>query len=288
MQVVIGGAFSATCKATAPLAEQNNVLFYCLSPAIRPPAGGYVFTANYHPNDLLAKMLEYFRNRGLTRMAILLGTDATGQEVDTNVQTMLAQPQLKGVQVVALDHFDPSAVSIAAQMAKISAARPQALAVWAAGGIPTVFRALHDSGLDIPVAISPAFMLYTVMKQWADVLPTHLYFAQGKWSAYLSNGSGPGEVGHFYDAMKRSGIAPDVGSDLGWDPASIVIGALRTVGPDAKASQIHAYIEGLHGFSGTNGNYDFRSRDQRGDSLSSVVVTEWSQAKNTWVLAPGS
>lgn len=288
-QVIFGGAFSATCKASAPLAEQSSgVVFYCLSTAIRPPAGSYVFTAYYHPNDVLEKMLAYFRSRGLSRVAILLGTDATGQEVDANLKTMLAQPDLKGVQVVALDHYDPAAVSISAQMAKIAAARPQALAVWAAGGIQTVFRAVHDGALDIPVTISPAFMVYSEMKQWADILPKHLYFAAGTWAAYAEKGSGPGAVGRFYQAYKQSGVAPDMGSDLGWDPALIVVEALRKVGPDAKAAQIHDYIEGLRGFSGTNGSYDFRTRDQRGISLSNMIVTEWSPAKSTWVLAPGS
>lgn len=287
-QVIFGGAFSATCKAIAPLVEESsNVIFYCLSTAIRPPADSYVFTSSYHPTDLVVKMLHYFAKHGQRQVAVLLGTDASGQEVANTLPQLFGSPALEDVKIVDLDRFDPNAVSLAAQMAKVAGAHPQALGVWAAGGIQTILRTMHDTGMDIPVAISPAFQVYSVMKQWADVLPKHIYFAAGVWSAYMDGGAPKGTIGHFYDLYKQIGTPPDGGSELAWDPLLIVTDALRKLGPDAKASQIHAYIEGLHGFSGTNGVYDFRTHDQRGVNQSSLVITEWSAKKNTWVLAPG-
>lgn len=279
---VLGGAFSATCKATAPLAEENRVVFYCLTSAIIPNSGGYVFSAYYYPIDLLAATLAYLRSHGMTSFAMLVGTDASGQEVDNKLDTMLRRPEISGLQVVAHEHFEAGAVSVAAQMTKIAAAHPQALVVWSATGSQTALRAMHDLGLDVPVALNPANMTYTAMTQFAGLLPTHLYFASGRWASGPA-GASRNQIAGFFSAFKAAGIAPDAGSNIGWDTGWIVISALRAVGPTATGSQVHAYIEALHDFAGTNGSYDFRSHDQRGLDTKNIIVTEWSPAKNAWV-----
>lgn len=282
---VFGGAFSATCKALAPLAEDKRIVLYCLSSGLRPTPGSYTFSAYFYPLDVLARELRYFRERGWTKLAMLVGTDASGQEVDQNYKAMLAQPQLSGLQLVAYERYDPSAVSVTAQVAKINAAKPQAFVVWSGTGMQLSFRALTDSGLDWPVGVNPALQTFAAMNQFADVLPKRLFFANGRWAAAGSTGGAVNaEIVRFYDAFRSAKIAPDVGMNLPWDPGLIVAAALRKLGPNADGTQIHAYIESLHDFPATNGRYDFRTRDQRGITPESLIVTEWSPAKNAWVV----
>ncbi len=284
-QVVFGGAFSATCKATAPLAERNGPVFYCLTPALRPTAGSYVFSAYHYPLDLLAGVLAFFKAQGWTRVGFLIGTDASGQEVDNQLDTLLARPDIQGVQAVAHEHFGGGDVSVAAQIAKIAVANPQALVVWSAFGTETAFRALRDVGLNVPVAVNPAMMTYNAMNQFAPLLPKQLYFGAGSWAAYPAVGRPvKDQLTQYYAEFKAEGIAPDGGHILGWDAGLIVVSALRKLGPDAKAEQIHAYIEGLSGFVGANGVYDFRRGDQRGLNPKDTTVTVWSPTAKTWVL----
>lgn len=286
-QVVFGGAYSAMCKAIAPLAEQKGPVFYCLTPALHPTRGGYVFSSYYYPLDICEKAIAYFHKRGWNRVAFLVSTDASGQEVDSQLDAMLNRPDVKGVQAVAHEHFDPTDVSVAAQVAKMKAAQPQAVVVWTASGTATAFHALVDEGVDVPVAISPALMAYSAMTQYAAILPKQLYFGAGKWAQYPNIAAGPikDALVKYFDAFGAIGVRPDAGAALVWDPGLIIVDALKKVGPDAKAAQILASIEQLHGFAGTNGFYDFRSGDQRGLNFDEMIMTVWSPSKGTWVLA---
>jgi branched-chain amino acid transport system substrate-binding protein len=76
-------------------------------------------------------------------------------------------------------------------------------------------------------------------------------------------------------AFTAAGLRVDFLSSIAWDPALIVVSALRTLGPDASAEQIRAYIAGLHGFVGINGRYDFSKVPQRGLSAENAYVVRW-------------
>jgi hypothetical protein len=91
----------------------------------------------------------------------------------------------------------------------------------------------------------------------------------------------------FYDAFKPLGIVPDLIQSFSWDPASIVIDALRAVGPDASADQIRQYIENLHDYIGINGIYDFRDGSQRGLTEHNLMIMRWDIDKGTWSAVSG-
>lgn len=283
-QVVLGGGFSATCKAMAPIVEKSGPVLYCMSPAVRPARGGYVFSGNIHPIDLVAAELRFFKQQGWKRVALLIGTDASGQEVDANLPSLLAQPANRGLQIVAHEHFSSNDAVLSAQVAKIQAAKPDAMIVWASTGIEKSFRALKEAGAKIPLATSNSLMIYSAMKEYKSILPDRLYFAIGKWAAYDALGAGPVKQATktYYDAFHAIGVKPDQGQDVAWDPPLVITDALRHLGPNATAKQIHDYIENLHGFAGTNGYYDFRTGDQRGLNPNDTIVVEWNPAKQTW------
>ena len=81
--------------------------------------------------------------------------------------------------------------------------------------------------------------------------------------------------------MRRPGYDLTNLASLAWDPASVVIDALRKLGPAATPVQIRNYLVPLK-TAGVNGMHDFRNEPQRGLGLSEIVVTHWSSAANTW------
>jgi branched-chain amino acid transport system substrate-binding protein len=86
-----------------------------------------------------------------------------------------------------------------------------------------------------------------------------------------------------FDAVfKAAGVTPDVASALAWDPAMIVIEALRKLGPDATAPQVRDFISHLKGYAGVDGVYDFEREAQRGLDESDAVVTLWDPAAKSW------
>jgi branched-chain amino acid transport system substrate-binding protein len=285
-QVVLGGAGAAQCRATAPLVAQNGPVLYCISPAVRPDKGSFVFSSGVQPFDEINAAMHFFRDKGWTKIAFLATNDASGQEADSNFLALTKLPENSAISVVGYEHYAPTDINVGAQMARIKAANPQALVVWAAGqAIATAFHAMHDAGFDVPVVTSFAMQEYSAMDQYASILPTHLYFASSKWPAYNLMTPGPvrDQLATFFSSFKTENIVPDAGDQLAWDPAVIVISALRKLGPSAKAAQIHEYIESLHGFAGTSGSYDFTTGDQRGLGLSDVILSEWTPSKRAWI-----
>lgn len=67
--------------------------------------------------------------------------------------------------------------------------------------------------------------------------------------------------------------------------ALIVVDAYKTLGFDASAERIRAYVAGLRNWAGVDGTYDFRRAPQRGVGASNVVMVEWLSSRRAWSAA---
>jgi branched-chain amino acid transport system substrate-binding protein len=290
--VILGSSLVAICRAMAPLVK-NGPVDYCFSPGLHPAAGDYSFTASVSTTDLADAVVRYFRGKGWTRLAFMFSTDATGQEFEEGVKGILAKPENKEMKVVAAEHFAISDVSVSAQIQNVKAANPQAFVAWSTGSpIATIFRGMVQAGLDVPMATTDGNMTYAQMKQYAEFLPKQLYIPAGQFVARDTSGQPSAVVkahAEFYKAFDAIGAKPDEPSELAWEPAMIIVHALRTLGTEATAAQIHEFLAHLKGYAGADGVYDFERIPQRGLDVSNAVVTLWSTQAQTWevVSKPG-
>lgn len=285
--VILGSSVAAMCAAMAPLVEKNGPLTYCFSPIIEPPPGSFEFSAAIGSKQFMPLLPEFFRQRGWTRIAMLLSLDATGQDYELKFDDALKTPAGAGLTVVAREHFANNDLSVAAQVSKIKASHPDAAIVIATGppfGI--VLRALKDAGVDVPLIVTGSNMTYAQLDQFAAVLPKTMYFvsAAGAKPDPSARGAWRDAQRAFLDAFKAAGIRPEYSHVLAWDPTMIVIDALRKVGPDATAQQLHDYIEQLRNWYGNEGPYDFGAYPQRGVGQRNAVVYEWLTAKNDYAV----
>jgi branched-chain amino acid transport system substrate-binding protein len=290
--VVLGSSLVAICRAMAPLMK-NGPVHYCFSPGLHPDAGAYSFTASVSTHDLADATVRFFRMKGWTKLAFMFSTDATGQEFEEGVKQILARPENKSMSVVAAEHFNTTDVSVAAQIQNIKAANPQAFVAWSTGSpIATIFRGMVQGGLDVPMATTDGNMTYEQMKAYAEFLPKQLYIPAGQFIIRDRSQIEP-EVAKahdaFYAALASINAKPDEPSELAWEPAMIVVHALRTLGPKASAAELHDFIVHLKGYAGADGLYDFEHIPQRGLDVTNSVVTLWSPKSQTWdvVSKPG-
>ncbi len=283
--IVLGSTLAAMCSAMLPLLE-NGPVDYCFSSAVHPPKGSYMYSGNLSTGDLIAILLRYYRERGWKKVALIVTTDASGQDGDRGVDAALATPENKAVALVDREHFNAGDLSVAAQIARIKASGAQALIVYAAGTpLGTVLHGLSDAGLEVPVGTTSANLSYAAMKQFADILPRDLYFVAPPGVAYDAISPGPlkDEVRTFVESSKAAGLHADIGLIAAWDPAIITVAALNTIGFGATAVQMKAFIDHLHGFAGVYGIYDFRDGSQRGLAPSNGIVVKWDSARDYWV-----
>jgi len=290
--VMFGPTYVASCLAVAPLVRASGPVQYCFAPTIHPPAGSYTFSASASSVDQAIETLVFAQAKGWKRLAIIATTDATGQDIENTFTQALATGRFPSITIVEREHFQNGDVSIAAQIAKIKAASPDALLSTTVGtATGTVFHALKDEGLDLPVITNLGNLQHVQLAGLTGVIPDQMYFTAPRFIARDVSGNGPVRDAQleFYRAFNAQGIDPDVGNNLAWDVAFVVIDGLRHVGTDATPKQLLDYMEGLHSFAMTDGIYDYRGGDQRGVGLNSLVIARWDPAKKTWttVSAPG-
>jgi branched-chain amino acid transport system substrate-binding protein len=281
--VVIGPSLVAMCNAMVPLVTDGPIV-YCVSPGLHPADGSYAFSAQASTTDLLLASATFFRQRGWRKIAIITSSDATGQDAEHGIDGAFTAQ--RGFQIIDREHFNTSDVSVAAQMAHIKASGAQALIAWSTGTpIATILRSLVDAGIDMPVETTNGNLTYAQMKAYAGFMPKELYFPAASAFApdQLPNGPVKRAVTEFVNAFKPTGTRPDSGGVAIWDAALLVVDAYQKLGVGATAAQIKDYLAGLRGWSGINGQYDFRAIPQRGVGASSVLLIRWDPAKDTWI-----
>jgi branched-chain amino acid transport system substrate-binding protein len=283
--VFIGPAFGATCVATLPLLA-NGPVGYCLSNVIHPPAGSYAFSANPSTKDFTAVGFRYLMAKGVRKLALLTSTDASGQDGESVALENLKNPEFRGLQVVANEHFAVGDLTVTAQLTRIKASGAQAIDAWTTGSpFGTVARGISEAAWDGILMTNAGNQSRAQMEQYSAYLPRQFIICT---SPVYAIGQLPAAVrlarATWLDALHQSGIGdPDLPYNVGWDPAMIIVRILRQLGTDATAQQFRDALLKLHDYAGANGYYDYRRGDQRGiDPRASVVVT-WDKGKHDFV-----
>ena len=283
VNVILGSALTATCNAMAALVK-NGPLMYCFSGGYQPVPDSYAFGGSISSTYLVAAGVRYLRMRNLKRIALITTTDSSGQDGDRAVAEAVASGENAGLTIVAREHFNPGDVTVAAQVARIKSAAPDAVIAWTTGTpLATVLRGLNDAGLEnLPIVVSSGNAVYAQLKQYDAFIPKALYIPS---DAVLA----PNKV---TDRRHRAAIdtvlaamapaKPDFLSITAWDPALLVVAALRQLGPDASAERLRAYIANLKGFVGVNGAYDFARVPNRGVDQSEVYIVRYNPATNSF------
>jgi branched-chain amino acid transport system substrate-binding protein len=282
--VIIDAGPAATCRATAALAKSAAVIF-CLSTAFRPEVDSYSFTTPFSLEAGIAVQVRYFRNIGLKRLGFVIATDATGQEVDNVLSTVLAYPENKDVIAVARERFSPADISVSAQIARIGNAKPQAVFAFGSGTpLGLIFNAMRDAGMALPTATLAVNQSVKQLVSYGAIVPADLEMVTPRWAAYDVMGAGPvkTKVGAFRAAMERAGLGTDGPDSLAWDPLMLILDGYRKLGDAPSTSGLRDYIAGLRNIAGICGFYDFPTTPGRGLTSKDTVVLRWNAAKKTF------
>jgi branched-chain amino acid transport system substrate-binding protein len=285
--VVLGSAVVGMCNAMAPLMAKGPVQ-YCLSPSFKAPAGGYGFSAAPASDDQVAALIRYFRLKGWTKLAVLNSIDATGQNADVSIEKALAMPENKDVKLVTHQHFNPTDVSVAAQMEQIKAAGADSMIAWTTGAqVATIFKAMIQADVDIPIGTSSGNQISAQLDQYLAFLPKHLFIGSAihpEHEGVLTLDPQVEAVQHkMYAALATHDLHADIATAASWDAGLIVVDALRKFGTGASAEQIRDHILGLTNFAGIDGIYNFKEHPDRGIGPESSTVVTYDPDKKRWV-----
>lgn len=276
--VLLVGSISSAIIPVTQLATSSGPVVWSLSPVISGRPHSFVFDdGNSLTQEQVAAMV-FARHQGWTRIGVLTTTDTSGQTAWKDLKAALAEPGLGDMKITTHQVFDPSAPSVASQLAIIKATHPQAVLEWSSGTPTyTFFTDYAQAGMSNMPVIGDDADANPALLSKAPVLPNHLYFADERFTLGPSHLSGAARTATqtFYNVMRQNHIVPDLNDALAWDPAMILVRGLRHLGVHASAKQLRDYLETVHGFQGAQAVYNFSPTNHRGASQASENMIEW-------------
>lgn len=287
--VIVGGELVAMCRAAAGLIKDDSgPVYYCLTPGFHPPPGSWIFSGTFSTNDMLATSIRYLRERGLTKLAVINTTDASGQDGDNTIAAAMALPENADMKIVSHEHFGVTDISIAAQLTRIQNSGAQAIIAWESGTpLGTVLRGVRDVGMKLPIVTSPANLVYKQLEGYKSIMPAGPLYIPGIPSIVPEAISDRGvhqAIMDFDQAMKTQGVShPDVSDAVPWDALNIIVDAYRKLGFDATAAQIRDYIDGVRNWDGILGVFDYQASPQRGAQGKWCIMVRWDPNASKFV-----
>lgn len=276
--VVIGSTLAGPSQAMAPLFKNGPVL-YATTPLIAPDKGSYIFGAGAQTRFNMLAALRYFRLKGLTKLAFLTTTDASGQDYQRVIDYALTLDENKNITIVDRETFAIADLSIAAQVAHIKAANPQAIIGYVTGTpFGTVLQGLSTAGIDVPLYTAGVNFNPVLLERFKAYLPKAEMIVSV--SSFYNRNRGARDplkapIDEFYQALDAAGVKVNAAYAYTWDPARIIISGLRKLGPNATAEQLRDYIANMRGFAGVSGTYDFSIGDQHGLTQDSQLIVRY-------------
>ncbi len=289
------GSLGQTDLPVDAMAGPNGPLVYDLTPVVHPKPGSMVFSAGTPSDFNTQAYLTFFKSKGWTRIAAITSTDANGVNGLTQLKAALALPKFSSIHLVANETFDPSASAVTTQLSVIKAAQPQALVVWTAGTpFGTVLQGISQLGMkSIPTLTTNANQVPAELEHLSNLLPQKLYFFTALLDIPHSQITNPAvrqQVVTFDQAVTAAGGVPSDAWALAWDPAQLLINAVKKLGVSATANQLLNYMQNLHNAPGLFADYNFSVNDHRGILPSDIYITIWNakdKTFNTLVSGPG-
>lgn len=272
---LIGPSVVADCNAVAPLVESGGPIDYCLSPGIQPANGSYVWSASVATGVFARRMMMYFKSQGLTRIALVSTTDASG--LDGARATRATVQSVGGVQLVADVQYAPTAVEATSQLQQVKAAGPQAVVVWSTGTPAGVaLKGLQQLEIDVPVATTNGNLSYAFVERIAGYTPRQLLIPATRdfWWDQLSTSSAQYRLEKSYHQAYQQayGQQPDFGPGVGYDAVRILADVLGRAGADP--AKMRSVMQSLKGFIGVAGVYNFSPDDHRGLGFDDVAMVQ--------------
>jgi branched-chain amino acid transport system substrate-binding protein len=278
--------FAAESEAADAKTGTEGPITFNADPNIAMPPGSYLFDATMPATEGLTATEKFIGLKGWKRVALL--TDTTPGE-DTARASLTAGAAANGYTVVTDQIFDVTAASLATQVAKIAAAKPDAIVLWSVGPqIATAFSALAASSVaGVPVLLADGDLNLAILKKTASTLPANTY-APGAYYLVAQQGGIPAKeaavLRYFLRAQGFTGSTNDNVASYIVDSFNVAVDALEHLGVNATNQQIRSYVEHLSGFQGINGVYHFSPGNHTG--LSGLTMGMVKIAPKSLALTP--
>ena len=239
----------------------------------------WVFKSTVNDVEVVARLLDFFKKKGVKDVAMLNDTGAFGVSAR---DVLRAQAPAAGVNVVAWEEFQPSDNDLTTQLTRIRSTSAQAIVCWTVTPAGVVFlKNAQQLGLKQMLVHGFGFVADRYMQLAGDaaegLMLTSLKFPVAE---QLPDGDPIKATILDYKARYRAKYKEetDVYGGQAWDGISMVAHAMAQ-GGNAK-DKIRTGLETtIKEFKGVGGIFTFSPEKHWGLAKSDVVMIEWRKGK---------
>ncbi|MET0208857.1 MAG: ABC transporter substrate-binding protein [Burkholderiaceae bacterium] len=279
--IVGGGNMSGIAQAMVPLAQQAKVPFISTEGAasIASPADErqWVFKSTVDDSQVFARLADYFKKKGITKVALLHDTSGFGQAAADELKKSAAGFGLDA----SFEAFAPSDTDLTAQLTRIKAGGAQAVICWTVtpAGVIFIKQAAQLGLSDRTLIHSYGFVSQRYMelagKDADKLLLVSVKFPVG---ADLPD-SDPlkAKIATLTEKFqKRYGRAPNQFVAQTYDAIQLAAQGLRA-GEDKAV--VRGQIEKIQGYDGVGGTFNFSAQSHSGLAKRDIVLINWKDGR---------
>ncbi len=280
--VIIGPTTSQESMALIPIVQEAQVTMISMassSSIVKPVAERkWVFKVAQSNEHTSPWQVKYAKAKGLTKIANLYVNNAYGED---GAQAIRDTAKAEGIQIVLEDTFGANDTDMTSQITKIKASQAQAVLVTAIPPAAAIFtKQYRELGVNLPLLHNSG----VGMKSFIDLAGAGnvegVIFPMGKLvavDALPDSDPQKAVLQKFVSDFKAStGKPPSQFAAHAWDCLQIVMEVLKTFPEGLTVEQqrirLRDGIEGLKGFVGADGVFNFSADDHVGLSVNDVVL----------------
>ncbi|MDH4180175.1 MAG: ABC transporter substrate-binding protein, partial [Armatimonadota bacterium] len=235
-------------------------------------------------SDVLAvrKILVFLKSKGIKRVAIMSVSNAFGESGKNELKRYLPAA---GVQIVAEETYGDRDTDVTPQLIRIKTKDPDAIINWDTSvGAAVMTKNAHQLRLKSRLILSHGVANKTYL-DLAGEATEGVVFPAGKLLVAGSLSADDPQrdilIKYAEDFERKYKRTADTFGGHAWDAVSLVVRALRKVGPDR--AKIRLQIENTKGFVGTGGIFNFSREDHNGLTEEAFVMVKVVNGK--WTVA---
>ncbi|MSO94887.1 MAG: CHRD domain-containing protein [Thermoleophilia bacterium] len=278
---IFGPDFSSNVRAALPVLNAAKIASYWSTPVLTPVAGrdSFEFAGFNAQEDTYRIGLSWAAQRkGIKKIGILAANDTTGEAGLGSLRKVAPD---YGIEIVAVERFDLTAVDVTPQIQKIVSASAQLMATVVTGSaFGVVLRGVNQLGLRYKLPIFGSTGTCTLaLKDIVKGVEPGLYVCPTQkaplWQSLPANDPQLPELTKLAAAIGGDKIS--INSALGWDVMHLYAQAMTLAakgGSITRQSIRDALASGTIKFNGADNNYRLTEADHRGIAYSDLALVQ--------------
>ena len=277
--VVGGGSMSGIAIAMAPMLETAKIPFMATEGAsaiVQPVADrSYVFKSTVDDNLVMERLADFFDKKKMHKVALLADNSGFGQ--GATEQMKIVGPK-RGLDVV-YESFGPGDTDLIPQLTRLRDSGVQAIICWTVTPAGVVFlKQARQLGLDTKIQLIHGYGFVTprYMELAGDAADNLLLVSQKFVVGDQLPENDPLKpriqtlTAAFQAQFKR---VPNQFVAQTYDAIYLAKLAIEAAGGDK--AKVRTAMEGVHGFLGTGGVFDFSAEHHSGLEKHNLVIVGW-------------